>query len=86
MIPRSKFNQAINTLNATKFFVGRKVFGLIPTTFAKKISPLIVPMETIILNTRRKSTRATPAAASRKNSGIYLCEQCVHLDSSKVRL
>ena len=40
--------------------------------FAKRISPLVVPMETIILNTRRKSTRATPVAASRKNSRIYV--------------
>ena len=63
-MPRSRFNQAMNTLSTTVLSGGRKMLELVPIIFAKMMSPLIVPMETVSLKMSMNSTRTTPASAS----------------------
>jgi len=63
-IPRSKLIQAIKTdRNFVRMFtlpLGKKMVWLTLITLEKKMSPLMVPTETVRLHFSNKNTRATP--------------------------
>ena len=70
-IPKSRFTHEINVAGiATKMsvLVLTNVVLLACIMLAKKISPLIVPTDTVIFNTVRKTTRASPAMAKTINN------------------
>ena len=63
-IPRSKFNQDINTLRKYAPSGERKRVEFVPMILAKKMSPFSVPSDTVDPSVSRNTIKATPATAN----------------------